>query len=232
MFDWIDLFFIFAAGSIAGWLVELLHRHNLKKLTSGFLNGPYLPVYGFGLVFIYIVSLFEMNLTLRIIVFTILTTGLELITGLIFVKYFKIKLWSYDDDFLNFKGIICPLYSFYFLVLSLLFYFFAFPWVQTALNLVEGNHIAYFILGAFYTVFMIDIIVSLRIARKVKMAILGFNKGIVLDYGKFRDSIVDYLKKTGETNPVLRFLFTINNIVSKELSSHVNRFLNKKTPKT
>jgi uncharacterized membrane protein len=232
MFNWIDLLFLFAAGSIAGWLIELLHRKNLKKLTSGFLNGPYLPVYGFGLILIYVISLFEINIILRIISFAVLITTLELITGIIFVKYFKIKLWDYSNDFLNFRGIICPLYSFYFVAMSLLFYFFAFPWVKIALNLVEGNHIAYFVLGVFYTVFLIDTIVSFRIAAKIKAAVAEFNQThiakVVVDYSKFRDSVVEYLKKTGETNCVLRFIFTVHNLVSNEIKNQIERFLKKK----
>lgn len=232
MFNWIDLLFLFAAGSIAGWFIELLHRKNLKKLTSGFLNGPYLPVYGFGLILIYVISLFEINIILRIISFAVLITTLELITGFIFVKYFKIKLWNYSDDFLNFKGIICPLYSFYFAALSMLFYFFVFPWVQTALNLIEGNHIAYFVLGAFYTVFLIDTIISFRIAAKIKVAVAEFNQHhiakVVVDYSNFRDSVVEYLKKTGETNCVLRFIFTVHNLVSKEIKTQIDKFLKKK----
>lgn len=236
MFNWIDLLFIFAAGSMAGWIVELLHRNKLKKLTSGFLNGPYLPVYGFGLVLIYLISLVNMNIIIKIMFFAVLTTTLEFITGIIFVKYFKLKLWDYSDEFLNFRGIICPLYSFYFVVLSLIFYFFMFPWIQMALNLIEGNHTAYFILGVFYAVFMIDTIVSFRIARQIKRAVVDFNKKrlakVVVDYNKFKDSVVEYLKKTGGSNCVLRFIFTVNNLVSKELPDHIYRFLNKKGPKS
>jgi len=232
MFSWIDLLFIFAAGSIAGWLVELLHRKNLKKLTSGFLNGPYLPVYGLGLILVYLISIIEMHILLRILLFAVSTTLLELVTGLIFVKYFKIKLYDYSNNWLNFSGLICPLYSFYFVVMSMLFYFFVFPWVQIALNLVEGNHIAYFILGVFYTVFLIDAIVSFRVARKIKHAVVDFNAKhiakVVINYSNFKDSVVENLKKTGEANCVLRFIFTVHNLVSKEIQNQIDGFLKKK----
>jgi uncharacterized membrane protein len=148
----------------------------MKKLASGFLKGPYLPVYGFGLILIYAISLFEMNIISKIVFFAFSIILLEFIAGLIFVKYYKINLWNYSEEWLNFMGIVCPLYSFYFVALSLAFYFLIFPHLSVALSFTEGNHIAYFVLGAFYTIFAIDTIVSFRAAGKIKAA---YKYGIV-----------------------------------------------------
>ncbi|MDD5182417.1 MAG: putative ABC transporter permease [Candidatus Nanoarchaeia archaeon] len=226
--SWIDLLFLFAAGSLMGWMAEVLFNRRLKKLNPGFLNGPYLPVYGFGLILVYLISLVPMNLILRIIVFAVVTTGLELVSGLIFINLYKIRIWDYSNNFMNFRGIICPLCTFYFTVLSLIFYFFMFPYVNIALSFTEGNTFAYFILGAFYTIFSIDTINSLRIASRVKKAVTGVNKEVTINYSLFKDSVVDYLKRTGEASFVLRFIFTLNNIVSNEMQGQINRFLKKK----
>ena len=43
--------FIFFIGSMLGWLLELIFRRLVHKkwINPGFLIGPYLPIYGFGL---------------------------------------------------------------------------------------------------------------------------------------------------------------------------------------
>ena len=47
------LAFLFFMGSLTGWGIELLYRRFVsqkKWVNPGFLSGPYLPIYGFGLV--------------------------------------------------------------------------------------------------------------------------------------------------------------------------------------
>ena len=49
-------FFVFCSGSIAGWILEILYRSYQTKeffFDFGFLNGPYLPIYGFGALIFY-----------------------------------------------------------------------------------------------------------------------------------------------------------------------------------
>ncbi len=116
---------LFLIGCIIGWCIEVIYRSiQFKKLINpGFLKGPYLPVHGMGLVGIYFISLANISLILKIILFIVLTTGMELILGLISKKYFKLELWDYSKDKFNYKGVICPLYSLYWLGLSLIIYY-------------------------------------------------------------------------------------------------------------
>ena len=47
------LAFLFFVGSLTGWVLELFYRRFVsqkKWVNPGFLSGPYLPIYGFGLV--------------------------------------------------------------------------------------------------------------------------------------------------------------------------------------
>ena len=47
------LAFLFFVGSSIGWVIELFFRRffSAKKwINPGFLVGPYLPIYGFGVV--------------------------------------------------------------------------------------------------------------------------------------------------------------------------------------
>jgi len=120
-----EILIIFLIGCIVGWCIEVVYRtiQFKKVINPGFLKGPYLPVHGMGLVGIYFISLANISLVLKILLFVILTTGVELILGLISRNWFNLELWDYSKDKFNYKGVICPLYSFYWLVLSLAIFF-------------------------------------------------------------------------------------------------------------
>ena len=94
--------FLFMVGSMYGWVIELLFRRFISKknplrkwINPGFLVGPCLPLYGFGLVFLFIISFLpyvglEQNAENRVVqvITTILTMGvvmtvIEYIAGLI-----------------------------------------------------------------------------------------------------------------------------------------------------
>ena len=52
------LTFLFAVGALCGWVLELFFRRfNSKKwINPGFLHGPYLPLYGFGLALLFLIA--------------------------------------------------------------------------------------------------------------------------------------------------------------------------------
>lgn len=109
-----ELAFLFMLGSVSGWIMELFFRRfvSMKKwINPGFLNGPYLPMYGCGTVLLFGACFIPLP---RWAIILILTSGLillEYVTGLIFIKGMKIKLWDYSDRRGNIQGIICPLFS-------------------------------------------------------------------------------------------------------------------------
>ena len=58
------LLFLFSAGSVTGWVIELFFRRFLDPVESkkkkwvnpGFFVGPYLPIYGSGLIVLYLLG--------------------------------------------------------------------------------------------------------------------------------------------------------------------------------
>ena len=46
-----NFLFLFFLGSTVGWIIELFYRKIIhgRWNNPGFLHGPYLPIYGFGL---------------------------------------------------------------------------------------------------------------------------------------------------------------------------------------
>ena len=49
---------LFAIGGMCGWILELFFRRIVHKkwINPGFLNGPFIPLYGFGVVILYFIS--------------------------------------------------------------------------------------------------------------------------------------------------------------------------------
>ena len=57
--------FLFFIGALLGWGIEVVYRRFKKDnvdgewINPGFLIGPYLPIYGFGLVILYLLASLE-----------------------------------------------------------------------------------------------------------------------------------------------------------------------------
>ncbi len=199
--------FLFMIFSFLGWILELFFRRfvtSKKWINPGFLKGPYLPIYGFGIVFLFVyVSLIELiEINNQFLFYSIIILGIglimtliELIGGLIFIHGMNIRLWDYSDRKWNYKGIICPLFSIIWMVAGACFYFFLY---NPILSLVErfvtmkSFDIAVFFMGVFYGIFIIDFIVSMGIGLKLKK--LASEKQIILLLENFKSKIVDDLK--------------------------------------
>ena len=116
-----------------GWAIELFFRRFVsqkKWMNPGFLTGPYLPIYGFGVTVLYGVSNMPLGITIpvwdiivRVVIIGVGMTLIEFIAGLIFIKGCKIKLWDYSNRKGNIMGIICPSFSLIWLVVGSLYYF-------------------------------------------------------------------------------------------------------------
>ena len=124
---------LFVIGSLFGWVLELLFRRFVsqkKWMNPGFLTGPYLPIYGFGVVVLYIVSNIPFgiesqtwDIVVRIVIIGFGMTFIEFIAGLIFIKGLKIRLWDYSNRKGNIMGIVCPIFSLAWLAVGSLYYF-------------------------------------------------------------------------------------------------------------
>lgn len=106
----IDLIWIFVIYAFLGWCLEVIYAAVTlgKFVNRGFLNGPFCPIYGFGLIVVLtILEPFKANLLLLFVGSVLLTTALELITGLILERIFNQKWWDYTDIPYNFMGYVC-----------------------------------------------------------------------------------------------------------------------------
>ncbi len=109
-----ELVWIFIIYACFGWCTEVSYAtlDTGKFVNRGFLNGPYCPIYGCGIVIVVtILTPLKENLLLLFVGSVLLTTTLEFLTGYILEKAFHNKWWDYSDKPFNVKGYICLKFS-------------------------------------------------------------------------------------------------------------------------
>ena len=169
---------LFVIGSLIGWVTEVLFRRFVSSkrwINPGFLMGPYLPIYGFGVSVLYAISNFEFGIenkiadvAVKVILIGAMMTLIEFIAGLIFIKGMKIKLWDYSKRRGNIMGIICPAFSLIWLVAGSLYYFFVNPFLVYAINWISENLIYTYFIGAVVGMISVDFAYSLHLGLKLK----------------------------------------------------------------
>ena len=191
----LTLAFLFCIGSVLGWGLEVIFRRFFSAhhwVNPGFLVGPYLPLYGSSLCVLYLLAMLEplmpgdspwLKKILLFVVMALAITALEYVAGMIFIHGMKIKLWDYSDRWGNVKGIICPLFTFFWLVLSAVYYF---------------------LIGFFYGIFLIDVGYSTHLMVKIRAFAAETN--IVVRVEELREDIHQALQKKN----VRRFFFPMH----------------------
>ena len=99
-------FFGMMLYSFLGWVYEsILESFRQKKpINRGFLNGPYLPIYGLGsMMDVTLLGGIE-NPVLLFTTSSILTCTLEFMASVIMEKIFNLKWWDYTDFKFNISG--------------------------------------------------------------------------------------------------------------------------------
>lgn len=175
--------FLFFIGSLVGWVIELIWRRFFSKsnpnkiwINPGFLTGPYLPLYGFSLCLLFSLSFINvafipitwLKAIALFLIMALCITILEYVAGIIFIKGLKIKLWDYSGCFGNISGIICPQYSFYWIILSGFYYFFIHPKILNWLYWFTGHLSFSFVIGFFYGIIFVDLLYTFKLSIKLR----------------------------------------------------------------
>lgn len=227
--------FLFAVGSIGGWVLELLFRRffSAKKwINPGFLTGPCLPIYGFGLASLYLMARIDLsfieNKTLQtilsILLMCILVTLIEYLGGLIFIKGMKIKLWDYSGQWGNIQGIICPLFTFFWLVACTIYTLFIDPYILKLAGWFENNIYYSFFVGIFVGILLVDFASSIHLATTITK--LAKENKFIVRWEEFKDNIADHMKELKQKR---HFIRAFNSSVSlKESFDHYLQTTKKK----
>lgn len=203
------LAYLFFIGSIMGWLLELLFRNlsqsREKLVNPGFCTGPYLPIYGFGLCTLYLLASLErfqfisapfLNKMVLFAIMALCMTLIEYVAGLLCLKYFKVRLWDYSNEWGNIKGIICPKFSVAWSILGAIYYFFIHPRILKGLNWLSHNLGFSFVIGMFFGIFMIDVAHSAGLVVKLKK--YAEENQVIIKYEELKKHIQSVRLKSAE----------------------------------
>ncbi len=169
---------LFVIGSLFGWVLELFFRRFVSQkrwVNPGFLVGPYLPIYGFGVICLFAVSNISfginiewLDILVHILLIGILMTVVEFIAGLIFIKGLHVKLWDYSNRKGNIMGIICPTFSLAWLAVGSIYFFFINPYLVQVISWISENLIYTFFIGGVVGMMVVDFAYSLHLGLKIK----------------------------------------------------------------
>ncbi len=230
MKTFITLCLLFIVGGTCGWAIELFFRRFVHKkwVNPGFLAGPCLPLYGTGVVFLYIICSLDYSFIANevwravfvIALITVVMTLVEYVTGLIFIVGLKVKLWDYSKRPGNIQGIICPLFTFFWGVIGAAYCLFVHPLLMKAVAWINLNEIYSFFIGMYYGVLVIDIFYSFNVVNKIRA--WAKEKNVTVKLEEFRLSVklkAEQIKQ--KTNFLLSF--KTKNSLNEELDEYNNR---------
>lgn len=153
----------FIVYSFLGWVMESVLKTALqrKPVNSGFLYGPFCPIYGFGAIFMFLfLQGFKDNpILLFIIAFFVLSLW-EYLVGWLLEKIFHTKYWDYTENKFNIKGRVCLMNSLFWGFLGVVFIRYMHPFIMEKIDLIKTNDLL-FITGTLSIIMIVDLIVSI-----------------------------------------------------------------------
>jgi len=229
IFDGISIFqaiVLFAIYSFMGWIIEAVYRSISERqfINPGFVYGPFIPIYGLGATFIIILEFLfhHWPLPIKLIVYGIVLTLIEYLTGFIFEKVFKLKLWDYSDSRFNIHGRVSLLFSLCWTAFALIFITFIHPVV---LRHVQSQNYSFLrVIAVILIVYGItDFIFSIA-------TITSFRKKIAYLYSEYFnltdaeiENIFNSFQRLRTAYPNLRRY--INSSIDKEIKIRIGTFL-------
>ncbi len=225
------LAFLFFTGSMVGWVLEFFFRRYFapgkKWCNPGFLVGPWLPIYGFGVCTLYLLAGIEpyilsgspiIRKILLFLVMAICMTAIEYAAGLIFIIGMKTKLWDYSDEKFNVRGIICLKFSCFWAILGAVYYFLIHPVLTDALRWFADNLQFSFVLGFVFGIFLIDVVYSFNMVAKIRA--FAKENDILVRYEELKSTL---RKAAEEQKKKHKFLFALRSDIP--LREHLTRYL-------
>ena len=120
----IKIFWIFAIGSVFGYVIETLYALVYTRtivIRQGLVFGPFIQIYGIGAVAYYLLITQVKDPKEAFFSGMIMGGILEYLCSFIQEIFFGTISWDYSRRFLNFNGRTCLLYMFYWGMIAVIF---------------------------------------------------------------------------------------------------------------
>ena len=217
---------LFAIYSFMGWIIEVIYRSitQRKFVNAGFLFGPFIPLYGFGALFLILLQHFfqSWHVLPRLFIFGLALTVLEYMVGYFAEKIFELTLWDYSEYKFNLHGRVCLLFSVIWAALAFIFITFIHP-------VVLQN--ATFLNGAYLQTASIVFIIYYAVDYACSVAyITAFREKIAYLYTEYLSLSNVETENIFDSFTRLRYAFPdlnryINNKISNNIKNRINTFL-------
>ena len=135
----------FVIYSFLGWVLESIVRTvcERKIINTGFLIGPFCPIYGFGaIIMLLFLNTFENNSILLFFIAFVVLSLWEYLVGVLLEKVFSTKYWDYSNHKFNYKGRICLTNSIAWGILGVLFIKYIHPFIENIIGYIDPTYLA------------------------------------------------------------------------------------------
>ena len=162
MYSMLSLIIIFFLGSFIGWTWEGM-LHFIQKgtfINRGALNGPWIPIYGFGAILsITLGYRFRRQPIMEFLLIVIVSGIVEYTTSYVMELATGMRWWSYKGYYLNLNGRICFEGLLVFGVGGCAVVYWLVPYVEGQLKKLNGKVVS-ILAFVFVAFFVIDVIYS------------------------------------------------------------------------
>ena len=222
---------LFVIGSVIGYFIELLFRRFVsqkKWVNPGFMVGPYIPLYGFGVLILFGISNINIeglglpgwaNVLIILLAIGIGLTLIELIAGLIFIKGFHMKLWDYSNQWGNFKGLICPLFSLIWFGAGAAYYFLLNQVLIDALYFISEFPLYVFFIGVVIGMMIVDFCYSLHVGLMIKR----YADAASVKFEEFKASISEKVGSATKKSPFYTLKYLTKENIKEYLASYYEK---------
>lgn len=156
--------FNFILYSIVGWLIEGIYNYIItgKFKKEGFMKGPYKPMYGIAFTFLVLIDkYYNFNIIITLLLFFIIPTTVEFISGYLLKEVFNKQYWDYSKLKYNYKGLITLKFSFYWMILC----YIGINFLQPVINNIYLSLEKFFRVTNFIVLFIMlfDLIITIKV---------------------------------------------------------------------
>lgn len=139
------IIFYFIIYSFLGWCLESIYKTIIfkKPTNSGFLYGPFCPMYGIGAILMIWAGQLSSNPIVIFIMAFLIFSVWEYLVAVIIEKLFKTKYWDYSDLKFNLQGRVCLKNSLYWGILGILLIYMIQPVIRNLTEMIPDDILVY-----------------------------------------------------------------------------------------
>lgn len=202
----------FMIYSFYGWILESVFKtiRDKKFINSGFLYGPFCPIYGIGaIIMITFLEQYKENIILVFLAGFLILSIWEYIVGFGLEKIFNTKYWDYSENRFNIHGRVCLFNSICWGLLGCVFVYLINPSMIRVLDKIPEG-----ILNNTVLIFSVYIIIDF-IMTIIKLRDIEFKLTKLEEITENIKAKVEQLKESNKENEELKKI--IDELKEKEL---------------